>query len=212
MDSFDTEFPIYQGLKADNCNFSIEMSNETQIIQDCLKQDRAAQKKFYELYSGKLFVVALRYMKDRESAQDVLQDSFVKIFKYLDTFRFDSPLEAWLRKIVVNTALKALKKDKKLTQSLEGDYMINEELHYSNSGFENLAYEHLMKVIGELPEGCRTIFNLYAIEGYKHQEIAKMLEVTEGTSKSQYSRAKSLLQEKLVRENKKKSGKVPAKL
>ena len=95
------------------------MSNETQIIQDCLKQDRAAQKKFYELYSGKLFVVALRYMKDRESAQDVLQDSFVKIFRYLDTFRFDSPLEAWLRKIVVNTALKALKKDKKLTQSLE---------------------------------------------------------------------------------------------
>jgi RNA polymerase sigma factor (sigma-70 family) len=142
--------------------------------------------------------VALRYMRDRENAQDVLQDSFVKIFRYLDTFRFDSPLEAWLRKIVVNTALKALKKDKKLTQSLEGDYMINENLHYSNLGFENLSYQHLMKMIGELPEGCRTIFNLYAIEGFKHQEIAKILEVTEGTSKSQYSRAKMLLQEKLA--------------
>ncbi|WP_341227972.1 RNA polymerase sigma factor [uncultured Arcticibacterium sp.] len=188
------------------------MANETQIIQDCLKQDRGAQKKLYELYSGKLFVVALRYMKDRESAQDVLQDSFVKIFKYLDTFRFDSPLEAWLRKIVVNTALKALKKDKKLTQSLEGDYMISKELHHSNAGFENLAYEHLMEIIGELPEGCRTIFNLYAIEGFKHQEIAKMLDVTEGTSKSQYSRAKSLLQEKLAKENYKKTGKIPAKL
>ncbi|MFT7247496.1 MAG: RNA polymerase sigma factor (sigma-70 family) [Algoriphagus sp.] len=174
------------------------MPNENQIIQDCLKQNRNAQKEFYDLYSGKLFVVALRYMRDRENAQDVLQDSFVKIFRYLDTFRFDSPLEAWLRKIVVNTALKALKKDKKLTQSLEGDYMINENLHYSNLGFENLSYQHLMKMIGELPEGCRTIFNLYAIEGFKHQEIAKILEVTEGTSKSQYSRAKMLLQEKLA--------------
>jgi len=174
------------------------MPNENQIIQDCLKQNRSAQKEFYELYSGKLFVVALRYMRDRDNAQDVLQDSFVKIFRHLDTFRFDSPLEAWLRKIVVNTALKALKKDKKLTQSLEGDYMINENLHYTNLGFENLSYQHLMRMIGELPEGCRTIFNLYAIEGFKHQEIAKMLGVTEGTSKSQYSRAKMLLQEKLA--------------
>jgi RNA polymerase sigma factor (sigma-70 family) len=188
------------------------MPNENQIIQDCLKQDRSAQKQFYELYSGKLFVVALRYMKDRENAQDVLQDSFVKIFKHLDTFRFDSPLEAWLRKIVVNTALKALKKDKKLTQSLEGDYMINENLNYSNLGFENLAYEHLMKMIGELPEGCRTVFNLYAIEGFKHQEIAKMLEVTEGTSKSQYSRAKLLLQEKLAVEQEKELRVIPEKI
>jgi RNA polymerase sigma factor (sigma-70 family) len=173
------------------------MSNEKQIIQDCIKQDRSAQKQFYELYSGKLFVVALRYMRERENAQDVLQDSFIKIFKHLETFRFDSPLEAWLRKIVVNTALKALKKDKKLTQSLEGDYMLNVEYHYTNLGFQNLSYEYLMKMIRELPEGCRTIFNLYAIEGFKHQEIAKMLEVSEGTSKSQYSRAKSLLQDKL---------------
>jgi DNA-directed RNA polymerase specialized sigma subunit len=90
---------------------------------------------------------------------------------------------------------------KKLTQSLEGDYMLNVEYHYTNLGFENLSYEHLMKMIRELPEGCRTIFNLYAIEGFKHQEIAKMLEVSEGTSKSQYSRAKSLLQDKLEIEN-----------
>lgn len=188
------------------------MPNENQIIQDCLRQDRNAQKQLYELYSGKLFVVALRYMRDRENAQDVLQDSFVKVFKHLDTFRFDSPLEAWLRKIVVNTALKALKKDKKLTQSLEGDYMIDETLHYGNQGFENLSYRHLMKMIGELPEGCRTVFNLYAIEGYKHQEIAKMLDVTEGTSKSQYSRAKSLLQEKLAIENNRETGEIPVKI
>ena len=182
------------------------MPDEKQIIQACLEQDRTAQKQLYELYSGGLFVVALRYMKDRESAQDVLQDAFVKIFKHLNTFRFDSPLKAWLRKIVVNTALKALKKDKKLTQSLEGDYMINQEYHYDNDGFRNLSYQHLMEIIGSLPDGCRTIFNLYAIEGYKHQEIANELGVSVGTSKSQYSRAKTLLQEKLAIERQREMG------
>ncbi len=176
------------------------MLTEQQIIEACLNEDRAAQKQLFEMFSGKLFAVALRYMKDQESAEDVLQDSFVKVFRHLNTFRFDSPLEAWLRKIVVNTALKALKKNSGLTQSLEGDYMIHEDLHYANSGYENLSYQQLVGLMNELPDGCRTIFNLYAIEGFKHHEIAKMLGVTEGTSKSQYSRAKSLLQEKLERE------------
>lgn len=177
------------------------MSIEKQIIEACLENDRAAQKQLYEMFSGKLFAVALRYMKDRESAEDVLQDAFIKIFRYLNSFRFDSPLEAWLRKIVVNTALKALKKNANLMQSLEGDYMIDQEFHYSNAGFEKLSYQQLIDLINELPDGCRTIFNLYAIEGFKHHEIAKLLGVTEGTSKSQYSRAKSLLQEKLLKES-----------
>ncbi|MCR9063055.1 MAG: RNA polymerase sigma factor [Cytophagales bacterium] len=176
------------------------MSIENQIIKACLENDRSAQKQLYEMFSGKLFAVALRYMKDQERAKDVLQDSFVKVFRHLNTFRFDSPLEGWLRKIVVNTALKALKKNNTLTQSLEGDYMISEDLHYTNKGDENLSYRQLLSLIGELPEGCRTIFNLYAIEGYKHHEIAKMLGVSEGTSKSQYSRAKMLLQEKITEE------------
>ncbi len=174
------------------------MPVETQMIEACLKQDRNAQKQLYEKFSGKLFVVAMRYMKNRESAEDVLQESFIKVFRHLDTFRFDCPLEAWLRKIVVNTALKALKKQDGWSQSLEGDYMIDEEFHYNNQGYQDLSYNELMKMIGELPEGCRTIFNLYAIEGFKHHEIAEMLHVSEGTSKSQYSRAKSLLQDKLA--------------
>lgn len=174
--------------------------NETEIIKACLNKDRAAQKQLYELFSGKLFVVALRYMKNREAAQDVLQDSFVKVFKYLDSFRFDCPLEVWLRKIVINTALKALKKSSNWDQSLDGDYMISEEFHYDNGGFKNLSYQQLMDMIGELPEGCRAIFNLYAIEGFKHHEIADKLSISEGTSKSQYSRAKQLLQEKLAKE------------
>ncbi|UBM57904.1 RNA polymerase sigma factor [Marinilongibacter aquaticus] len=173
------------------------MHDEKQIIERCLKQDRLAQKQLYDLYSGRLFVVALRYMKDEDEAQDVLQDAFIKVFKYLDTFRADSPIEVWLRKIVVNTALKALKRKSNLTLALDGDHMINHEYHHQNLGFENLSLQHLLKMIGDLPEGCRTVFNLYAIDGYKHNEIADMLGVTEGTSKSQYSRAKGLLQEKL---------------
>jgi RNA polymerase sigma factor (sigma-70 family) len=179
-----------------------------QLIEDCLNEDRIAQKQLYELFAGKLFAVALRYMKDRESAEDVLQESFVKIFRYLNTFRFDSPLEAWMRKIVVNTAIKALRKSNRLTQHLDGEYLINEDLHYTNNGYENLSYQQLINLINQLPDGCRTIFNLYAIEGFKHHEIAKMLDVTEGTSKSQYSRAKSLLQEKL--ENQERHGKKSA--
>ncbi len=188
------------------------MPIEHQIIEACLKEDRSAQKQLYEMFAGRLFAVALRYMKDRDSAEDVLQDAFVKIFRHLNTFRFDSPLEAWLRKIVVNTALKALKKNAGLAQSLEGDYMISEDLHYANSGYENLSYQQLISLMNELPDGCRTVFNLYAVEGYKHHEIARMLGVTEGTSKSQYSRAKSLLQEKLEKERIRISEKNPIKI
>lgn len=172
--------------------------NETEIIKACLNNDRSAQKQLYELYSGKLYAVALRYMKNKEAAQDVLQDAFIKVFKYLESFRFDCPLEVWLRKIVINTALKALKKSSNWDQSLEGDYMIAEEFHYDNGGFKNLSYQQLIDMIGELPEGSRAIFNMYAIEGYKHSEIAEQLGISEGTSKSQYSRAKQLLQEKLA--------------
>lgn len=152
------------------------------------------------MFASRLYAIALRYMKDKESAEDVLQESFVKIFRHLDTFRFDSPLDAWLRKIVVNTALKALKKNSGLALSLEGEYMIDENLQSYHTVMERLSHQELIDLIGELPEGCRTVFNLYAIEGYKHHEIAKILGVTEGTSKSQYSRAKSLLQEKLAAE------------
>lgn len=175
-------------------------NNETTIIKACLEEDRAAQKQLYELYAGKLFVVALRYMKTREEAEDVLQESFIKVFRYLHTFRFDCPLEVWLRRIVINTALKLLKKSGNWEKSLEGEYMIKEDLHYDNGGFKKLSYEQLLGMISELPEGCRVIFNMYAIEGYKHHEIAKELEISEGTSKSQYSRAKQLLQEKLAKE------------
>ncbi len=179
------------------------MTSHTEIVEACIRQDRAAQKQFYELFSGKLFAVAMRYMKNRDNAQDVLQDSFVKIYKNLQNFRFDCPLEAWLKRIVINTALKALQKQPDWQIGMDDNLQIETTITHSNFGFENLKYDALLAMIGELPEGCRMIFNLFAIEGYKHNEISDMLGITEGTSKSQYSRARQLLMDKLLKEKRK---------
>lgn len=179
------------------------MTSHTEIVEACIRQERAAQKQFYELFSGKLFVVAMRYMKNRDNAQDVLQDSFVKIYKNLQNFRFDCPLEAWLKRIVINTALKALQKQPDWQVGMDDSLQIETTITHSNFGFENLKYDALLAMIGELPEGCRMIFNLFAIEGYKHNEISELMGITEGTSKSQYSRARQLLMDKLMKEKRK---------
>ena len=169
------------------------------LIQACIRQERAAQHQLYKLFASKLYVTAMRYMKNRDDAQDVLQDSFIKIYKHLDSFRFDCPFEAWMRKVVSNTALKALQKKSNLTQSLndsDGEFIADT---HTNT-LAGIVFEDLLAMIHALPEGCRLIFNLYAMEGYQHNEIAEMLGITEGTSKSQYARAKMLLQQKIMKE------------
>ncbi len=173
------------------------MYSEQELIQACIRQERLAQKQLYERYAGKLFATAMRYMKNRDDAEDVLQDSFIKIYQKIDTFRADCPLEAWLRKIVANTALKSLQKQPDYLQHVDNQNVSDEIIQREDSSIAGLHFEQLMNIVNDLPEGCRMIFNLYAIEGYQHNEIAEMLGVTEGTSKSQYSRAKMLLQQKL---------------
>ena len=172
------------------------MHSEQELIQACIRQERPAQRKLYERFASKLFVTAMRYTKNRTDAEDVLQDSFIKIYQKLENFRFDCPLEAWLRKVVVNTALKHLQKQPNYAQHIDSEQVADEieDSEFTLSGFE---FEQLMGIVQSLPEGCRTIFNLYAIEGYQHNEIAAMLGVSEGTSKSQFSRARVLLQAKL---------------
>jgi RNA polymerase sigma factor (sigma-70 family) len=181
------------------------MTNERALIEACIRQDRVAQRKLYEQYAGKLHVVAMRYVKNREDAQDVLQDSFIKIFKYLDSFRFDCPFEAWMRRVVANTALKHLRDRPDLSNHVDAE-LASDEVEAADLTISGFQFEQLLEMIQKLPEGCRTIFNLYAIEGYQHNEIAKMLEISEGTSKSQYSRAKSLLQVMIHRELKLTNG------
>jgi RNA polymerase sigma factor (sigma-70 family) len=180
------------------------MQDEYALVEGCRRQDRVVQRLLYERYAGKLFVVCKRYVKDADEAEDALQDAFVKIFRHIDTFRFECPLEAWLKRIVINTALKVLRKQKPW-ETMSNDSMDVQEiasvLPQADESLPALNYQYLLKLVQELPPGCRMVFNLYAIEGYNHPEIAKMLDIAEGTSKSQYARARDLLQQKIQADN-----------
>mgnify|MGYP001270327875 CR=1 FL=1 len=175
------------------------VADECELIEGCKRQERAAQKRMYDSFAGKMYALCLRYTKNRTDAEDVLQDAFVKIFTHIDAFRGDSPLEFWVRSVVVNTALKHLKKQKAWVEMEDSTHY--EQLRSANEPvLADFQYEQLMGFVQGLPVGCQTVFNLYAIEGYQHSEIAEMLGVSEGTSKSQYARARSLLQQKLFKE------------
>lgn len=154
------------------------------------------QKALYDTYAPRLMVVCLRYA-DSDEAQDILQESMVKAFKGLENFRGESHLYYWLKRITVNTALNSLRgKINMLTVSGKEAQAIEKDW----DAIDEFEHGELIEMIQSLPSGCRTVFNLYVIEGFKHEEIAEQLGVTVGTSKSQLSRAKQLLQEKLKRE------------
>ncbi|GAB3546709.1 RNA polymerase sigma factor [Spirosoma fluminis] len=172
------------------------MQDEYALVEGCRRQDRIVQRQLYERFAGKLFAVCKRYVKDSDEAEDVLQDSFVKIYRHIDSFRFECPLEAWLKRIVINTALKHLRKQKPWEHTADVQELAP-VLPQADESLPTLNYQYLLQLIQELPPGCRTVFNLYAIEGYSHPEIADLLGIAEGTSKSQYARARSLLQQKI---------------
>jgi RNA polymerase sigma factor (sigma-70 family) len=176
---------------------------DRQLVEACLENQRSAQYELYNRFSPKLFAVAIRYLKDKEEAKDALQVAFIKAFEHLKSFRFDCPLEAWLRRIVINTSIRTLQSRKQWIglDGSDSDYVIDKHASEQNLGLENLKMEQLMEVIHSLPEGCQMVFSMFAIDGYKHQEIAEILEISEGTSKSQYSRAKELIIKKLNKEN-----------
>ena len=166
--------------------------DENALIAACLKNDEQAHRIFFDRFSGTMMGIALRYMKDEQLANDVLQETFIKAFDNLGKFKQDGSLEGWMKRITVNTALDLLRKERKFKFNSEIEkesYGIAEP----SSTIDALQADDLMAIIQSLPDGYRTVFNLYAIEGYSHKEIADMLKITESTSKSQYSRAKSLL-------------------
>ena len=169
------------------------METEAQLIHACLQNDRNAQRKLYQTYAGRMLVVCSRYAQSSAEAEDILQDAFIKIFQNLSKFRAESTLGSWIKRIVVNTAINQIRagihfKDMSDVQEYENQVSDNQ------SGIETIQFQELIEMIQKLPKGCRAVFNLFAIEGYKHHEIAEMLNITEGTSKSQYSRAKVILQ------------------
>lgn len=171
------------------------MFHENDLIEGCIKGERRWQKALYDCYAKKMMVVCLRYCKARQEAEDVLQEAFIKVFENIKSYRGEASIAYWIKRIVINTALNSQRSKLYLYPMVDvSDIQIGSDQELSVSGFH---YEDLLKMIQELPTGCQVIFNLYAIEGYKHHEIATMLNINEGTSKSQYARAKSLLQEML---------------
>ncbi len=169
---------------------------EEQLIAGCKKGNRLAQKKLYETYSPKMMGVCLRYVNDRETARDVLQDGFIKILTGIDAYSGTGAFEGWIRKIIVNCALEYLRKNDILRDAsdLENTY---DAAYSDNQAVANLSAAELMKLIQDLPTGFRTVFNMFAIEGYSHKEISEMLQITESTSRSQFIRAKQILQRKV---------------
>jgi|694.fasta_scaffold22752_2 RNA polymerase sigma factor (sigma-70 family) len=178
------------------------MQNEEQkLIKSCINGQYIAQKKLYDLYASKFFAVTLRYSKNHDEAEDILQDAFIKIFDNLQQFQFKGSFEGWMRRIVVNTAIEYYRK------SLIGfkEAVEFESIVVQDFDIQTYDYDQLINLIQDLPVGYRTIFNLYAIEGYTHIQIAEILNISEGTSKSQFSRARSILKEKVNKLFKNKS-------
>ncbi len=166
------------------------------VIRGCLNGNRNAQKQFYEHFAPSMMGVCLRYADDAEMAEDFMQEGFIRVFTRLNSFRSEGSIEGWVHKVMVNTALEILRKNDVLKHSvdIETAYSISDSLP---DAFRQLRTEELLKNIQALPAGFRTVFNLFAIEGYSHQEIAGMLNISEGTSKSQYARAKAWLQKRI---------------
>jgi RNA polymerase sigma factor (sigma-70 family) len=178
---------------------AFQMSDE-ELVEGCVRKDAKAQRYLFDTYSRRLMGVCSRYCDNREEAEDVLQEGLIKIFERIGSFRGNGSLEGWMRKIMVNTALDHFRKQKAFRNSFD----ISEMEHVAgvtDHVLETMDARDMLKVIKELPTGFRTVFNLYAIEGYHHKEIAVMLGITESTSKSQYSRARSHLMKMLQNEN-----------
>ena len=168
--------------------------NEHQIIEGCVHSKTWAQKLVYEQYSSIMMGVCVRYASDRETARDLLQDGFIKVFSNIKTYTGTGSFGGWIRRIFVTTALEYLRKNDALKQSTSIDYYDYSIENMDVSILDKISADELMQCIEKLPTGYRTVFNLYAIEGYSHLEIAKMLHISENTSRSQFMRARKMLQ------------------
>ncbi len=174
------------------------MLSEQELIEGCRKGNGSYQKALYERYCRKMLVVCLRYSRTSAEAEDILQEAFVKIFHAIKDFRQESKLETWITRIMVNTALNVQRKKLYLFPMVDVEAL---ELPQEEVSISGIHFSQLLEMIQSLPQGCQVVFNLFAIEGYNHKEIAELMGISEGTSKSQYSRARSLLQQKLLKES-----------
>ncbi len=173
--------------------------NELQIIAGCKEQKREAQKILYDNYARKMYSICLRYCSDTDTAQDLLQDGFMKVFAHIGSFQDKGSFEGWLKRIFINLALENLRKRRTIIYTSDDVQNLQDVVDDSTEDDQmyKISENELLKMIQELPRGYATVFNLYAIEDYSHKEVAEMLGISEGTSRSQYVRARQLLQEKV---------------
>jgi RNA polymerase sigma factor (sigma-70 family) len=172
------------------------MHDEQQIIEGCLKNSRKAQKMLYDRYAAKFLGMCIRYAKDRLEAEDILQDGFLKIFGRISQYSGLGSFEGWMKRIIVNTAITNYRQNLKHYYKQHIDEVNETDFESSVSDIE-YSLEELLKVIKDLPPGYKMVFNMFAIEGFQHKEIAEMMGIDVTTSKSQYSRARKLLRQKL---------------
>lgn len=179
---------------------------EEMLLQGCLDHDATAQQELYYRFSPKMLSVCYRYAKAREDAEDMLQEGFIKVFSQIDKYENRGSLEGWILRIIVHTCINHLKKNKKFNDHVDLAFASNIVVREDNIP-AIIQAKQIVECIRSLPIGYRTVLNLYAIEGYSHKEIAALLDIEESTSRSQYTRAKSMLEEILI----KKSILTPAK-
>lgn len=174
---------------------SNHFESESDIIEGCILGNPRMQRMLYEKFSPKMYALCIRYAGNTDDAQDILQDGFVKVFGNIARFKGTGSFEGWIRRIIVNTAIEHFRK--KNTLQVIDEHTENQLADDHANIFNLLEAKELLEIIKSMPAGYRTVFNLYAVEGYTHKEIATMMNLTEGTSKSQYARAKNWLQERI---------------
>jgi len=174
---------------------SNHFESESDIIEGCILGNPRMQRMLYEKFSPKMYALCIRYAGNTDDAQDILQDGFVKVFGNIARFKGTGSFEGWIRRIIVNTAIEHFRK--KNTLQVIDEHTENQLADDHTNIFNLLEAKELLEIIKSMPAGYRTVFNLYAVEGYTHKEIAAMMNLTEGTSKSQYARAKNWLQERI---------------
>lgn len=167
--------------------------NESDLLEGCINGDRKMQRELYNRFAAKMYGVCLRYAGSTSEAEDILQEGFIKVFRKLSSYRGEGSFEGWIRRIFVNTAIEYYRKKTYLQpiteheeSTIEGNYL---------SVLDNLAEKDIIQLVQQLSPGYRTVFNMYVVEGYTHRQISELLHISEGTSKSQLSRAKQILQE-----------------
>ena len=168
--------------------------NETKLIARAATHHRDAQHVLYELHAPKMLSVCRYYIKDVHHAEEVMLNGYFKVFKYLKTFKNEGSFEGWIRRIMVREAISYLRQKKNIEFATEDEYI---EHDYSNNINTNIEVAEIQQLIDSLPEGYRMVFVMYAIEGYKHKEIAELLNISDGTSKSQLFKARQMLQKKI---------------